>query len=93
MSRIKSLFAVLVVAAIAGVVPAAHAQTVKLMIAGSTGAWQAMAVAAYNAGNCLPGATAPCSHYTSTGNFNLTDTRPGSGSAPNRRRPDLDRLG
>ncbi len=80
MSRIKQLFAVLVLIAIAGVVPAAHAQTVKLMIAGSTALWQTAALGAYKSGNCLSGATPPCFHYTSTGNFNLTDTRPGSGS-------------
>jgi len=78
MSRMKSVFALLTLAALA--VPAVQAQKVQLMIAGSTALWQTAALGAYQRGKCLPGATAPCSHYTSTGNFNLTDTRPGSGN-------------
>lgn len=80
MSRIKSVFAYLFLTAIVGVVPQAHAQTVKLMIAGSTAMWQSMALAAYNAGNCVKGGTAPCFHYTSASKFNITDTRPGAGN-------------
>jgi hypothetical protein len=79
MTRLKSIFAVLLVAAIASVVPQAHAQTVKIVIAGSSAMWQAMALAAYKGnateGLCVSGGTAPCFHYTAK-NFNLSDTRP-----------------
>ena len=78
MTRMKSLFAVLL-AAIASVVPQAHAQTVKIVIAGSSAMWQSMALAAYKGsatqGACVSGGTAPCFHYTAK-NFNLSDTRP-----------------
>lgn len=77
MSRMKVVFAVLAVAAIMGVAPEAHAApVVKVLISGSSAMWQATALAAYNSGNCVSGATPPCFHYTSGGNFNLTDTRP-----------------
>ena len=75
MSRIKSLFAGLLVTAIMGVVPQAHAQTVKVVLAGSSAMWQSMALAAYNAGKCVSGGTAPCFHFTAK-NFNLSDGRP-----------------
>jgi hypothetical protein len=77
MTRMKSLFAMLLLTAIAGVVPQAHAQspTPKVVIAGSSAMWQSMALAAYNAGNCVSGGVAPCFHYTGA-NFNLTDGRP-----------------
>lgn len=75
MTRMKSVFAVLLMTAFVGVVPKAHAQTVKVVIAGSSAMWQAMALAAYNSGKCLSGGTAPCFHYTAS-NFNLTDGRP-----------------
>ena len=75
MMRMKTLFAVLLVAAIASVVPIAQAQTLQVVAAGSSALWQTMALAAYNGGNCLSGATAPCFHYTNS-SFNLTDTRP-----------------
>ena len=51
MTRMKSVFAVFLLTAVAGIVPQAHAQTtVKVVIAGSSAMWQAMALAAYNSG-------------------------------------------
>ena len=81
MNRLKSIFAGLLMTAIVGVVPQAHAQTatLKVMIAGSSAMWQSMALAAYKGnatqGQCVSGGTAPCFHYTAK-NFNLTDGRP-----------------
>jgi hypothetical protein len=71
MSRMKSLFAVLVLAAVAGIVPQAHAVvTVEVTIAGSSAEWQTLALGAYS----LCGAG--CGHWTSASNkVNLTDTR------------------
>lgn len=90
MSRMKSVFAITLLVAVAGIVPQAHAAnraTIKLMVAGSSALWQAMALGAYQyngtAGNCPTGAVKPCYHYTSGSNFNLTDTRPKTyGGAP-----------
>ncbi len=77
MSRMKSLFAVLLLTASVGLVPLAHAAPVlKVVIAGSSAMWQAMALAAYNNGNCVSGGTSPCFHYTDSAAFNLNDTRP-----------------
>jgi hypothetical protein len=70
----RIVLAVLMLAAIVGVVPS-QAQTVKVMIAGSSALWQALGVGAFNNGNCPSGGTAPCSHYTNS-SFNLVDTRP-----------------
>lgn len=76
MSSFKSLLAVAVLAVIAGVVPQANAQvTVKVMISGASGAWQAMALGTWKAGACPTGSHPGCAHYTSK-IFNLTDTRP-----------------
>jgi hypothetical protein len=75
MTRMKSVFAVLLLTAIVSVVPQAHAQTAKVILAGSSAMWQAMALAAYNSGHCVSGGTAPCFHYTGS-NFNLSDSRP-----------------
>jgi hypothetical protein len=75
MTRMKSVLAALVVAAIVGVVPQAHAQTVKVILSGSSAIWQSLALGAYNAGKCVSGGTAPCFHYTNS-SFNLNDTRP-----------------
>ena len=75
MTRMKSVLAALLVTAIVSVVPSAHAQTVKVVLAGSSAMWQSMALAAYNAGKCVSGGTAPCFHYTGS-NFNLSDGRP-----------------
>lgn len=76
MTGIKSVFAVAVVTAMMSAVPADAAVLVKVMIAGSSAMWNSMAIGAYNGGSCVAGATAPCHHYTSGSNFNLTDTRP-----------------
>jgi hypothetical protein len=81
MSCMKTVFAILLLTAIAGVVPGAHATVnVKVMIAGSSAMWQATALAAYKGGAappgaCVTGGTNGCAHYTAKG-FNLTDTRP-----------------
>lgn len=82
MVRIKTFVAALGLAAIVCLVPVAQAQTVKVLLSGSSAMWQTMALGAYNtngaSGQCVPGsgATAPCFHYTSGANFSLTDTRP-----------------
>ncbi len=95
MSRMKAVFAALVVAAMVAVVPA-HAAVVKVVIgSGSSAMWQTIGLGAFNwipgQGNNNQGAcplklfkgkpaakafTPPCFHYTTKGNFNLTDTRP-----------------
>ncbi len=75
MTRIKTVFAALLVAAIVNVVPQAKAQTIKVLLAGSSAQWQTLALGAYSAGSCVSGGTAPCFHYTNS-SFNLTDTRP-----------------
>lgn len=86
MSRTQSVFAVLLLTAIAGIVPTAQAQTAtpKAIIAGSSALWQSMALGAYNwktgttNGSCIAGFTAPCFHYTSSNGFQVNDTRPTS---------------
>jgi hypothetical protein len=67
----KSIFAVLVLAATACIVPQAQAKvTVEVTIAGSSAMWQTMALGAFS----LAGAGA--GHWTSASNaVNLTDTR------------------
>ena len=75
MSRIKVMFAVLVLAAMAGIVPQAQAQTLKVVIAGSSAMWQAMAVGAYNNGTSIVSGGGATFHYTSGANFNLVDNR------------------
>ncbi|HZW92933.1 MAG TPA: hypothetical protein VFF64_08270 [Candidatus Eremiobacteraceae bacterium] len=75
MSRMKFVLAALLITAIVGVVPQAHTQVPQVILAGSSAMWQAMALAAYNSGHCVSGATAPCHHYTAK-NFNLSDERP-----------------
>jgi hypothetical protein len=71
MSRTKSMFAVLLLTAIAFIVPQAQAAvTVEVTIAGSSAMWQTMALGAYN----LAGSGA--GHWTSASNaINLSDTR------------------
>ena len=83
MSRMKSIFAVLVLTAIVGVVPQAQAQTIKVAIAGSSGMWQALALGAYNNGTCstlLTGCTGSTFHWTSAKSGStepfLNDARP-----------------
>jgi hypothetical protein len=81
MSRIKSVFAVLVVAAIAGIVPLAHATTPEfpVVMAGSSALWQSLALGAYNKGNGPSTSTAisvpPMFHWTNSGQLNLQDCR------------------
>src|SRR5215470_5319515 len=76
MIREKSILAVLLLAAIVGIVSPAHAAiNVKVIIAGSSAMWQSLALAAYSGGKCVSGGTAPCHHYTGN-KFSLTDTRP-----------------
>jgi len=75
MSSKRSIFAALLLTAIVSVVPQAHAQTVKVVFAGSSALWQSLALAAYKTGACVSGGTAPCFHYTAK-NFNLSDGRP-----------------
>jgi len=87
MSRMKLIFAMLMLTAVAGIVSLAQATTtVEVTIAGSSAMWQTMALGAYslacpggttvcNAGN----PTIPAGHWTSNGNgVNLTDTRVGT---------------
>jgi len=68
MSRIKSIFAVLLLTAVAGIAPLAHAQTFKVVAAGSSALWQTLALGAYGGGTCnaaLTGCVSPTFHWTS----------------------------
>jgi hypothetical protein len=79
MQRIKSLFAVLALTVIVGVAPLAHAATtLKVLIAGASSQWQTLALAAYNNGTSLVSGGGATSHYTSSSNFNLIDSRGGT---------------
>jgi hypothetical protein len=71
MSRMKSIFACLLLTAVVGIVPLAQAATtVEVTIAGSSAMWQTMALGAY----ALAGAGG--GHWTSASNaINLTDSR------------------
>jgi hypothetical protein len=71
MSRVKSIFVVLLLAAVVGIVPKANAAlTIEETIAGSSSAWQTLALAAYKQAGTGGG------HWTSASNVvNLTDTR------------------
>lgn len=76
MSRMKSIFAVLVLAAMVGIVPQVQAQTYKVVIAGSSAMWQTMALGAYNGGTSIVSGGGNTFHWTSASNsVNLTDTR------------------
>ncbi|HET6178036.1 MAG TPA: hypothetical protein VFE61_13950 [Candidatus Sulfotelmatobacter sp.] len=76
MTRMKSVLAVLCLAAIVGVVPMAQAQNLETVIAGSSGLWQAMGVGAYNGGTSIVAGGGATFHWTSASNsVNLTDTR------------------
>jgi hypothetical protein len=78
MSRMKAIFAGLLLTAIVCVMPQAQAQSVKVMLAGSSAMWQTMALGAYNSGHAIlpdPTTNTTC-HYTGSANFNLTDNRP-----------------
>jgi len=78
MSRMKSIFAVLVVAAVVGIVPLAHATyvPVALNIGGSSAMWQTVALGAYNGGTNIQTASPDAStcHWTN-GKFFLNDMR------------------
>ena len=85
MSKMKAVFAALVVAAMAITVPTARAVTTSapvIVASGSSAMWQTIGLAAYNAGNCTTASVAvhpPCFHYTNDkaqSKFNLNDTRP-----------------
>jgi hypothetical protein len=79
MSRIKSIFAVLLLAVIGGIGPRAQAQaTLKVNIAGLSSEWQTFALAAYNNGTSLVSGGGQTFHYTSSTNFNLVDSRGGT---------------
>lgn len=75
MTRMKSLLAALFAAAVLTFSPQIQAQTVKVVLAGSSAMWQSLALAAYKSGACVSGGVAPCSHYTGK-SFNLIDSRP-----------------
>jgi hypothetical protein len=77
MSSRKAILAALTLAAIVGVVPQVHAQTVKVVIAGSSALWQTLALGAFNNGTSIVSGGGATSHWTSASNaINLTDTRP-----------------
>jgi hypothetical protein len=80
MSRMKSIFAGLLLTAITGVVPMAQAQTPRVIISGSSAMWQGAALGAYGGGTCSPlltGCVSPTMHWTSAKNsVNLNDQRP-----------------
>ncbi len=70
MSQMKSIFLVLLLTAVVGILPVAQAQTVEVMIAGSSAMWQTLALGAYSE------AGAGAGHWTSASNaVNLTDNR------------------
>jgi hypothetical protein len=75
MARFKSIFAVVLLAAIAGVLPQAHAQNLKVIAAGSSALWQTLALGAYNNGSSIVAGGGTTFHYTSGANFNLVDHR------------------
>jgi hypothetical protein len=74
MSRMKSIFVMLLLSVIVGIVPQAEAAAAKVVVqvtvAGASAAWQTLALAAYSA------AGAGAGHWTSASNVvNLTDSR------------------
>jgi hypothetical protein len=70
MSRMKSIFVVLLSTAIVSIASLAHATTVQVTIAGSSAMWQTMALGAFKT------AGAGAGHWTSASNaINLTDSR------------------
>ena len=81
MSRMKSVFAIALLIAVAGAVQTANAAgpTIKTLIIGASGSWQAMAVGSYRVGKCPTGSRAGCGHATYGGatTLNVTDTRTG----------------
>jgi hypothetical protein len=77
MSRLKSLFVVLVLTLVVGTVPPVQAQTLQVVIAGASAVWQSLALAAYNNGTSIVSGGGQTFHWTSASNLvNQTDTRP-----------------
>lgn len=80
MSRMKSVFAIALLIAVAGSVQAAFAAgpTLKVLIIGASGSWQAVGVGSYRTGKCPTGSRAGCGHATYGGatTLNVTDSRP-----------------
>ncbi len=97
MSRMKTIFAVLMLAAIVGIVPLAQAQTLKVVMGGSSALWQTAALGVFGTpstttagdGTCPTqlgtNCTSPTFHWTSAKSGSsepyLNDTRP---STPNQ---------
>ena len=80
MSRMKSIFAALLLAAIAGILPQAQAQTLKVLLSGSSAMFNTLALGAYNDGTSIAGGGSTF-HWTSASNaVSLHDSRPTSGS-------------
>ena len=75
MTRMKLMLAVLVLAAMVGLVQQAQAQTLKVVAAGSSALWQTLALGAYNDGVSIVNSSNSTCHYTAGNNFNLVDTR------------------
>ena len=79
MLRIKAIFAVLVLSAIAGAVPQAQATTTAnpvVLVAGSSAMWQMMALGAYNSGgSIITGGGITCHWTSASSKVNLVDTR------------------
>lgn len=70
MSRMRSIFAVLLLTVIVGIAPQLQAQTVEVTIVGASAAWQTLGLAAYQE------AGAGAGHWTSASNvINVTDNR------------------
>jgi hypothetical protein len=81
MLRAKLIFAAVVVAAMVSAVPSGQAQTAMVVASGSSAMWQTMALAAWSCSSTLgKNVTAPCNHWTDSTKFNLTDSRPSTGS-------------
>ena len=79
MTRIQSLFAAATVAAIAAVVPAANAQNVHFVGAGSSAQWQMAAVAAdqlaINENSAVYGGAETVQHWTYGNGAEAVDNR------------------
>jgi hypothetical protein len=76
MSSRKSIFAVVVLALVVGIVPPVQAQTLKVVISGASAIWQTLALAAYNNGTSIVSGGGQTYHWTSASNaVNVTDTR------------------
>ena len=92
MTRVKSVFAVLLLAATVSVAPH-QAQTVKVVLAGSSAMWQSMALAAYKAERVSPAEPLPVSTTLRRTLTSQTDGRPPRADDCGRSRKRLDRLG